>query len=99
MYALQRRKLYETEQNRQQGMLNNLIQQKFTLEAAEETTDVYETLTLASSTNKELLSNESFSVEEMKSEMDQQERDRAALNDLFTQHAAGEGDNEEELLR
>ena len=54
-------------------MLNNLIQQKFTLEAAEETTDVYETLTLASSTNKELLSNESFSVEEMKSEMDQQE--------------------------
>ena len=55
-------------------MLNNLIQQQFTLEAAEETADVFETLSLATATNREILSNNeenSFSVEEIKSDMDQ----------------------------
>lgn len=85
MLSLQRRKMYETEQNRQQGMLNNLIQQKFTLEAAEETAEVFETLSLATQTNKALLSNceESFDIDELKSQISEQENRRADLNDLF----------------
>ena len=56
-------------------MLNNLAKQKFTLETAEDTSAVFETLSLATATNRELLSaqgsdaNESF-AEELKSELD-----------------------------
>ena len=80
-------------------MLNNLIQQRFTLEAAEETADVFETLTLATATNKEMMRNneESFCADELKSEIDQQERDRTALNQLFTSQAGGEEEEKEYL--
>ena len=41
MLALQRRKMYEQDLNRQQNMFNNLIQQKINLEAAEETSSLF----------------------------------------------------------
>ena len=33
---------------------------------------------------------ESFCAEELKSEIDEQERERAAMNSIFTSHAIGE---------
>ena len=56
MLTLKRRKMYEEDLNRQQNMVNNLIQQKINLEAAEETSSLFQTLSLATSTNKQLLS-------------------------------------------
>jgi hypothetical protein len=50
--SLQKRKMYETELNRQQNMVNNLVKQKFTLEAAEDMSAVFETLSLATATSK-----------------------------------------------
>ena len=48
--------MYEQDLNRQQNMFNNLIQQKINLEAAEETSSLFQTLSLATMTNKQLLS-------------------------------------------
>ena len=41
MLTLKRRKMYEQDLNRQQNMVNNLIQQKINLEAAEETSSLF----------------------------------------------------------
>ena len=78
-------------------------QQKFTLEAAEENSEVFETLTLATATSKELLSTQlssesSFSVD-LKNEMASAMEDRAKVENLFAEGATGLNDfNEEELL-
>jgi len=50
LLALQRKKMFEEECNRQQNMLTNLEKQKFTLQAAEDTSTVFETLSLATAT-------------------------------------------------
>ena len=75
MLALQRRKMYEAESNRQQNMVNELDKQKFTLEAAEETSAVFETLSLATATSKEAMRQceDSMSMDELKNERAQQE--------------------------
>ena len=84
-------------------MLNNLAKQKFTLETAEDTSAVFDTLSLATATNKELMTahgseNESF-AEELKSELDKQEEDRAKLDSLFAQDSAVDEDLLRELDR
>ena len=102
MLALRRKKMYEEECNRQHHMLANLDKQKFTLEAAEETSVVFETLSLATATTSEYLSQHSSEqhnsfAEEIRNEMAQQEENRAGLDNLFAQ-GAGTID-EDELLR
>jgi len=58
-------------------LLTNLEQQKFTLEAAEENSVIFETLSLATATSKEFLQQNggseqtSFCAEEMRNEMAQ----------------------------
>ena len=56
--CLQRRKLYEKQLERQQNMLNELEKQKFNLEAADETSAVFETLSIATAASRDLLKGE-----------------------------------------
>ena len=80
-------------------MVNNLVQQKFNLESAEETSAVFETLSMATATSREYMNQHGAEHEsmadELKEELAQQEEDRARVNDIFVQD---DGDNEE-LLR
>ena len=54
-YALQRKKMYESECNKQHNMINELEKQRLTLEAADDTSAVFETLSLATATSKEAI--------------------------------------------
>ena len=81
-------------------MLNNLVQQKFTLESADETSSVFETLSLATATSKEVLKiseGDTSLAEDLKNEMAQQKREREQLDSLFDNNAGGE--DEAELLQ
>ena len=92
--------MYEEAMNRQQNMLNNLVQQKFTLESAEETSSVFETLSLATATSKEVLKigeGDTSLAEDLKNEMAQQKKEREQLDSLFDNNVGGE--DEAELLQ
>lgn len=80
-------------------MLNKLFEQKFTLEAAEETSEVFETLSMATATSKEYLrnaNNESM-VDELKNDLAEQEEEMQKMNSFFASANADESDLLQEL--
>ena len=79
-------------------MVNNLVKQKFTLEAAEDTSAVFETLSLATATSKNYLkgTDHESMVEELKNDLAEVEAERAKMDSFFAQGNEGE---DEDLLR
>ena len=97
---MKRKKMYEAESNKQQNMLNELEKQKLTLEAAEDTSAVFETLSLATATSKEAIRQgvgDSMSIEELKDDQARVESELEQIDQLF--HQDGSSETDQELLR
>lgn len=79
-------------------MLNKLFEQKFNLEAAEETSEVFETLSMATATSKEYLknSNNESMVDELKNDLAEQEEEMSKMSSFF---ASAANEDESELLK